>query len=70
MQGGGLENDWYKLQELVSQLSLNAPYPKDASGGCQKGDVPPSVWGVWREAAVLLIAKKNLDLWEAKNDTR
>jgi hypothetical protein len=23
-----------------------APYPKDTSGGCQKGDVPPSVRGV------------------------
>jgi hypothetical protein len=49
----------------VAKKSVNffgaAPYPKGTSGGCQKGDVPPYVWGVLKGAVVPLIAKKILD---------
>jgi hypothetical protein len=33
------------LLKKVTTLAAR-PQPKDTSGGCQKGDVLPSVWGV------------------------
>jgi hypothetical protein len=47
-------------------LFRRGPHENETKGGCQKGDVPPSVLGVER-AVVSLIAEKILDMWQAKN---
>jgi hypothetical protein len=58
------------LLKKVSTFSA-PPHPKDTSGGCQKGDVPHFCWGEGLKGAVVpLIAKKNLDLLEAKNEPK
>jgi hypothetical protein len=41
-------NTVFHLRNVVKKVTTfrRAPYQNTTSGGCQKGDVPPSVWGV------------------------
>jgi hypothetical protein len=40
-------NTVFHLRNVVKKVTTfrRAPYQNSTSGGCQKGDVPPSVWG-------------------------
>jgi hypothetical protein len=67
-------NTVFRLRNVVNK-SEHGPHHNDTSGGCQKGDVSPSVFGIWRRAVVPFIAKKILDMWktvlmEKKNNAK